>query len=156
MNKLANWGLWRMLVSKMWTEYTLYFITGRCTNTFDMHHFHYTTSSLNSSGTVNLCGLSVWSYDDWTSSIRNQLRDLVINGLRWRRREIEQADGGLIIDHSAIAHGLFTVLQGRQNINPNLFHQLLYPLFIIYLKEHNSTKQIAHILDLISKQLIEY
>ncbi|CAF4305668.1 unnamed protein product, partial [Rotaria sp. Silwood2] len=88
-------------------------------------------------GSVNLGGLSVWSYDDWTSLKRRQLFELVNAGLKWRRKEINEVDGQLIVDNSTTTHGLFSVLQGRQNINPNLFHQLLYPLFIEYLKQQH-------------------
>ncbi|CAF3310817.1 unnamed protein product [Rotaria sp. Silwood2] len=151
----VNWGLWRTFVGRMWTEYTLYYLTARCTHTFDTYHFHYTTSSLNSLGSVNLGGLSVWSYDDWTSLKRRQLFELVNAGLKWRRKEINEVDGQLIVDNSTTTHGLFSVLQGRQNINPNLFHQLLYPLFIEYLKQQHDTQQIVTIINRMSEQLIQ-
>jgi hypothetical protein len=139
----------------MWTEYTLYFLTAQCTNTFDTYHFHRTTlSSSNSLPPISFYGLSVWWRTDWTSSTRSQLVELINIGLKWRQNEINQKVGRTIIDTSMNTHHLFTVLQGRQYINPNLYHQLFYPIFIEFLKQQDHTQELVKILDNMSEQLI--
>ncbi len=153
LNKLANWALWRIIFDRMWTEYTLYYLTARCTETFDTYHFHRTTLS-SSLPSINFYGPSVWWRTDWTSYTRFQLVELVNIGLKWRQKEIDEQNGRIIIDQSMNTHYLFTVLQGRQYINPNLYHQLFYPLFIKYLKKQNNTQQLVRILDNMSEQLI--
>jgi hypothetical protein len=137
----------------MWTEYTLYYFTARCTETFDNYHFHRTNSS--SVPSLNLYGLSVWRETDWTSSIRYQLLESVDAGLRWRRKEIDDADGAPIIDSSANTHNLFTVLQSRAAINQILFHNLFYPKFIEHLIQRHNTQKLVKILDEMATQLTE-
>jgi hypothetical protein len=140
----------------MWTEYTLYYLTARCTKTFDTYHFHRTPlSSSDSLPPLNFYGLSVWWRTDWTSYTRHELVELVNIGLKWRQKEIHTKNGRAIIDTSMNIHNLFTVLQGRQYINSNLYHELLYPLFIKYLKQQHQTEELVKILDNMSEELIE-
>lgn len=153
MNKLANWALWRARSGRMWTEYTLYYFTARCTETFDNYHFHRTNSS--SVPSLNLYGLSVWRKTDWTSSARYQLLESVDAGLRWRRKEIDDADGAPIIDSSVNTHNLFTVLQSRAAINQILFHKLFYPKFIEHLIQRHNIQKLVKILDEMATQLTE-
>lgn len=135
----------------MWTEYTLYYLTAQCTKTFDRYHFHPTNVSLSK---MNFYGLSVWWRTDWTSYTRFQLVELIDIGLKWRKKEMNEQNGRTIIDRSMNTHYLFTVLQGRQYINPNLYHELFYPLFIKYLKLQDNTKILVEILENMSEQLI--
>jgi hypothetical protein len=139
----------------MWTEYTLYYLTARCTKIFDKYHFHYKTlSSLNSLPRLNLYGLSIWSLNDWTSNNQNRLVEFINVGLKWRRKEIDEANGQAIIDKSVDIHSLFSVLQGRHNVDPKLYHQLFYPLYIRYLKQQNHTEKLVKILDKMCEKLI--
>jgi len=158
LNKLANWALWRVISGRMWTEYTLYYLTAQCTKTFDTYHFHRTklssSSSPHSLPSIDFYGFSVWWRTDWTSYTRFQLVELVNTGLKWRKKEMDEQNGQTIIDKSMNIHHLFTVLQGRQYIDPNLYHQLLYPLFIKYLKQQENTQELVKILDNMSIQLI--
>ncbi|CAF0968089.1 unnamed protein product [Adineta steineri] len=142
LNKLANWALWRVIFDRMWTEYTLYYLTAQCTKTFDTYHFH-------RSSNLNFYGLSVWWRTDWTSFTRYQLIDLINIGLERRKKEINITNNLLMNTHS-----LFTVLQGRQYINPNLYHQLFYPLFIKYLQQQHNTLGLVKILNKMCEQLI--
>ena len=140
----------------MWTEYTLYYLTARCTNIFDKYHFHRTTlSSSNSLPSINFYGLSVWWRTDWTSYTRYQLNESIIIGLKWRQKELNQTNGRTIVDTAMHTHHLFTVLQGRQYIDPNLYHQLFYPLFIKFLKQQSNTQELVKILNNMSKELIK-
>jgi hypothetical protein len=155
LNKLANWALWRIISGRMWTEYTLYYLTAQCTQTFDTYHSHHRTStSSNSSSSLHFYGLSVWWRTDWTSYTRSQLVHLIHIGLKWRQKEIHENHGRTIIDSSMNIHSLFTVLQGRQYINPNSYHHLFYPLFIKHLKGQHDTQELAKILDDMSDRLI--
>ncbi len=155
LNKMANWALWRLLVGRMWTEYTLYYLTASCTKIFDKYHFHYKTlSSSNSLPRLNLYGLSIWSLNDWTSNNQNRLIEFINMGLKWRRKEIDEANGQAIIDKSMDTHSLFTVLQGRHNVDPKLYHQLFYPLYIRYLKQKNHTEKLIKVLDKMCEKLI--
>ncbi|CAF1053408.1 unnamed protein product [Didymodactylos carnosus] len=150
--RLANWKLINLIWGSMWTEYTIYFLTSECTQTFHTNHFHMAPSM----PPLNLYGLSVYYSTDWHSFNRNQLREIVKTGLKWRQKEFEF--GSSIIDYSQ-KRSLFTVLQGRQYINPILFHKLLYPLYIEHLKLRNSTstivEQTINLLDNMVKQLIK-
>ncbi len=155
LNKMANWALWRLFIGGMWTEYTLYYLTARCTKSFDEHHFHYSTlSSSDSIPFLNLCGFSVWTDKEWTINNQNRLIELINQGLKWRQKEMNEADGQAIIDKSIDTHSLFAVLQGRHGVNPNLYHELVYPLYIKYLKQQNQTDKIIEILNLMSDKLI--
>ena len=155
LNKMANWALWRLFTGRMWTEYTLYYLAARCTKSFDEHHFHHSTlSSSDSIPFINLCGFSIWSDTDWTINNQNRLTELINQGLKWRQKEMNEADGQAIIDKSVDTHGLFSVLQGRHGVDPNLYHKLVYPLYIKYLKQQNQTDKIIEILNLMSDKLI--
>ena len=155
LNKMANWALWRILMGRMWTEYTLYYLTARCTNIFDQYHFHYDTmSSMDSLPRLNLYGLSIWSLDDWTSKNQNRLIQSITTGLKWRRKELLEAHGQAIIDKSVNIHSLFSVLQGRHNVNPKFYHQLFFPLYIQYLKQQNQPENLIKLLNQMADQLI--
>lgn len=153
--KMANWALWRLLYGGMWTEYTLYFLTARCTRIFDTYHFHHSTlSSSNSMPALNLYGHSIWSAVDWTSHNQNQLIQSINTGLKWRQKEIEENNGQAIIDKSIGIHSLFTVLQGRHGVNPKLYHQLFYPLYIKYLQQQNQTEILVKMLNSMTNKLV--
>ncbi len=155
LNKMANWALWRLLVGRMWTEYTLYYLTARCTKIFDRYHFHYDTlSSSNSLPRLNLYGLSIWSLDDWTSKNQNRLIEFINMGLKWRQKEFNEANSQAIIDNSVDVHSLFSVLQGRHRVDPKLYHQLFYPLYIQYLQQQNQTESLIKILNKMCEELI--
>ncbi|CAF1077149.1 unnamed protein product [Adineta ricciae] len=152
---MAKWYYWRLLFGRMWTEYTLYFLTARCTNIFDLYHFHH--SSLPSSSTVpvlNLYGLSIWGLSDWTTKNQNHLVEAINKGLKWRRKEMEEYNGQGIIDKTTNIHSLFTVLQGRHQVDPKLYHELFYPLYIEYLQKQKQTEKLLHILNNMVKTLI--
>ena len=150
---MANWALWRLMFGGMWTEYTLYYLTGRCTNTFDTYHVHHSNLSSNDSlPALNLYGHSIWSSVDWTPTSRQYLRASIERGLKWRRREIEQANGHAVLDTSSKVHSLFTVLQGRHNVDPVLYHENFYPLFIEYLKQQKNAEELVVLLDTMSRQ----
>lgn len=142
LNKMANWALWRLLAGRMWTEYTLYYLTARCTNIFDHYHFHYKT--LSSIPKLNLYGFSIWSSNDWTQKNQNRLIELINSGLKWRRKEV---DGQVLIDKTTDIHSLFSILQGKHYVNPKLYHEIFYPLYIQYLKGQNQTEKLIKILD---------
>jgi hypothetical protein len=151
---MANWALWRLLYGRMWTEYTLYYLTARCTQIFDTYHFHHSTITPSKSyPSLNLYGFSIWALSDWTTDNRHRLIELINMGLKWRQKEIEQ--GQTIIDRSIDTHSLFTVIQGRRKVNPNLYHQSFYPLYIQYLKQQNQTEKLIEILDNMTKHLIK-
>ena len=156
LNKLANWALWRLLLGRMWTEYTLYYLTARCTQTFDLHHFHLKIQrpQNSSSSKVDFYGLSVWWQTDWNSFTREELLESIEHGLAWREKELNQTSGRLLNDASPRTHHLFTVLQGRQYIDPNLYHQLFYPLFRQFLRRHRSTLKLGEILDRMAEALM--
>jgi hypothetical protein len=155
LDRLANWALWRVIFDRMWTEYTLYYLTARCTQTFDTYHIHRTNlSSYNTSASLDFYGLSVWWQTDWTSYTRQQLVESVVNGLQWRQTEISRNNGQTIVDSSRTTRHLFTVLQGRQYINPDHFHQLLYPFFRRFLQQHPNTQLLVGILDQMSENLM--
>jgi hypothetical protein len=137
----------------MWTEYTLYYFTARCTGTFDNYHFHRANSS--SVPSLNLYGPSVWWQTDWTSFARHQLLEFVDAGLRWRRKEIDNADGAPVVDSSANTHNLFTVLQSRAAINQILFHKLFYPRFIEHLTQRHKTQKLVKVLDEMTTRFTE-
>lgn len=149
LNKLANWALWRIIFDRMWTEYTLYYLTAQCTKTFQQYHFRSTTQK------INFYGLSVWWRTDWSSYTRFQLLELIHLGLKWREKEMNETNGRTIIDKSIHTHYLFTVLQGRQYINPNLYHKLFYPIFIKYLKQYDNTQGLIEILEIMSERLVK-
>ncbi len=154
LNKMANWALWRLIAGRMWTEYTLYFLTARCTKIFDQYHFHYDTlSSTHSLPRLNLYGLSIWSLDDWTTKNQNRLVEFIKMGLKWREKEIKEANGQAIIDKSVDVHSLFSVLQGRHNVDPKFYHQLFFPLYIQYLQQQNRAKELIRILNDMAKEL---
>lgn len=156
LNKLANWALWRIIFDRMWTEYTLYYLTAQCTKTFDKFHFHRTKLPSRDSWTsLNFYGLSVWWYTDWTSFTRYRLVELVRIGLAWRQKEITQKHGQAMLDESMNTHDLFTVLQGRQYVNPNLYHELFYPLYIEHLKRLDNSKDLVALLGNMSRTLIK-
>ena len=154
LNKMANWALWRLIAGRMWTEYTLYFLTARCTKIFDQYHFHYNTlPASHSLPKLNLYGLSIWSLGDWTAKNQNQLVESIRMGLKWREKEIKEANGQAIIDKSMDTHSLFSVLQGRHDVDPKFYHQLFFPLYIQYLQQQNQTQQLIKILNYMSEQL---
>ena len=70
------------------------------------------------------------------------------------QKELNETYGRTIIDKSLNTHHLFTVLQGRQYINPNLYHELFYPLYINFLKQQSNTQELVKILNDMSKKLI--
>ncbi|CAF3517068.1 unnamed protein product [Rotaria socialis] len=150
LNILANWALWRTPFGRMWTEYTLYYLTARCTDTFNSHHFHRANTS--SVPPINLYGPSVWWATDWTSFLRYQLLDSAKAGLQWRQKEIDNGDGASIIDSSVKAINLFTVLQSRATVNQALFHTLLYPLFIDHLAHRKNSQKLLEILNRMTTQ----
>ena len=151
---MANWALWRLMFGGMWTEYTLYFLTARCTNTFDTYHVHHSNlSATDPFPALNLYGHSIWSSVDWTPKSRQYLRASIERGLEWRRREIEQAKGQAILDTSTKMHSLFTVLQGRHSVDPVLYHENFYPLFIEYLKQQKDAQELIVLLNTMSRQL---
>jgi hypothetical protein len=137
----------------MWTEYTLYYYVARCTGTFDNYHFRPTNSS--SMPSLNFYGLSIWWTTDWTSSARRQLLESVDAGLRWRRKEIDNAVGAPIVDSSVHTHNLFTVLQSRVTINQTQFHKLFYPRFIDHLIQRHKTQKLVKILDEMATRFTE-
>ncbi|CAF4676527.1 unnamed protein product [Rotaria sp. Silwood1] len=98
LNVLANWALWRTPFGRMWTEYTLYYLTALCTGIFNSYHFHRANTS--SIPALNLYGLSVWWPTDWNSFSRDQLLKSANAGLRWRQKEIDNNNGAPIIDSS--------------------------------------------------------
>jgi len=156
LNKMANWALWRLVIGRMWTEYTLYFLTASCTQIFDTYHFHYNgISTYFPMPAINLYGFSIWSLNDWTTKNKNRLVESITKGLKWRQKEIKEADGQVIIDKSVNVHSLFTVLQGRHNVNPKLYHELFYPLYIQYLQQQqNKTARLVQILNNMTKKLV--
>lgn len=151
LNKLANWALWKVLFDRMWTEYTLYYLTGRCTRLFDSYHFH----RVSSMPSLDFYGISVWWRTDWTSFTRSQLLDSIHQGLKWRRKELDKHEGRSLFDLSMSTHYLFTVLQGRQYINPKSYHRLFYPIYLDYLKHQNHTKRLVEILENMTENLVE-
>jgi hypothetical protein len=153
---MANWALWRLIFGRMWTEYSLYYLTARCTNIFDQYHVHYTNiSSSRFFPALNLYGFSIWSSNDWTTTNQQQLVNMIEHGLQWRRQELEQAHGQAINDTSRQIRALFTILQGRHNVNPEEYHQLLYPIYIRYLKQRNETKTLVELLNTMTGVLIK-
>jgi hypothetical protein len=153
LNKLANWALWRARSGRMWTEYTLYYVTARCTETFDNYHFHRVNSL--SMPSLNLYGLSVWWKTDWTSFTQYQLLESVDDGLRWRQKEIDNADGAPIVNSSMKTHNLFTVLQSHVAIDQTLFHKLFYPRFMNHLIQRHNTQKLVKILDEMTTRFTE-
>ncbi|UJR15475.1 hypothetical protein I4U23_002418 [Adineta vaga] len=152
---MAKWSYWRLLFGRMWTEYTLYFLTARCTELFDLYHFqHSSIASSNSFPTLNLYGLSIWGLSDWTTDNQNRLIEAIEKGLKWRRKEFNEANGQHIIDKSAAVHSLFTVLQGRHRVDPKFYHQLFYPLYVKHLEEQNQTVNLMNILNTMTKNLM--
>lgn len=141
---MANWALWKLVSGGMWTEYTLYYLTGRCTNIFDQYHIHHDTfSSINSIPKVNLYGFSIWSSNDWTNENQKRLIKLIHSGLKWRHKELNE----ILTNKSVDSHSLFSVLQGKHYVNPKLYHDIFYPLYIQYLKKQNQTDNLIKILD---------
>jgi hypothetical protein len=134
----------------MWTEYTLYYLTARCTRTFDVYHINRT----NISSPRSFYGLSVWWKTDWTSYTRQHLTELIQHGLEWREKEMNRSQGRTINDSSQITRYLFTVLQGRQYVNPNQYHYLFYPHFRTFLKRQYRMQQLVNILDKMTAQLV--
>ena len=97
---------------------------------------------------------SIWSVGDWTIKNQNRLIELITKGLIWRRKEIEEGNGQAIIDKSVDIHSLFSVLQGRHNVDPIFYHQLFYPLYIGYLQQQNRTEKLVKILNNMTKKLV--
>jgi hypothetical protein len=156
LNRMANWAVWRVIFGRMWTEYTLYYLAASCTQSFDTYHFHYSTlSSSNSFPALNLYGFSIWSNKEWTLNNQDRLVESIKTGLKWRRKEIDEADGQAIIDKSTDIHSLFSVLQARHGVDPNSYHKLTYPLYIKYLKQQTHTDKLIKILNNMSKKLIK-
>ena len=153
LNKMANWALWRAIFGYMWTEYTLYYLTARCTGTFDYYHFHRSNSS--SAPPLNLYGPSVWWRTDWTSFLRYQLLEAAHTGIQRRQKEFDNGDGKPIVDTSPKPNNLFTVLQSHTPINQTLFHALLYPVFINHLIHRQYAQQVVNILNQMVKQFVE-
>ncbi|CAF0997567.1 unnamed protein product [Adineta steineri] len=155
LNKMANWALWREIFGYMWTEYTLYFLTGRCTKIFDTYHTDNSAlSSSNSIARVELTGFSIWSHLDWTVKNQNKLIESIKNGLRWRQKEIAEANGQAITDKSTSMHNLFTVLQGRHNVDPKLYHQYFYPIYIKYLQQQKQSDKLILTLNNMTRKLV--
>ncbi|CAF3564396.1 unnamed protein product [Rotaria sp. Silwood1] len=117
-----------------------------------MYHFH--RSNTSSVPPLQFYGPSVWWYTDWTSFTRHRLIESINIGLQWRRQEIDEADGAPIANLWTTSHDLFTILQGRQNINPILYHKLFYPMFIQHLKQRHGSQQLVRTLDEMAEQLI--
>lgn len=143
LNKLANWYLWRLFFGRMWTEYTLYYLTGKCTKTFDLHHVDSETlSKRNITWSVDLYGPSIWWRTDWTSYNRKILRQLVLDGLDKRKRK-------------STSYGqLFMVLQGRQYVDPKLFHELFFPCYRQQLAQSTKNGKLLEILDHMTSVLL--
>ncbi|CAF1577808.1 unnamed protein product, partial [Adineta steineri] len=153
LTKMANWELSPHRPDHIWTEYTLYFITGRCTQLFDTYHIDDSALlSTNSMPKVNFYGLSIWSDKDWTKENQNKLIDSINNGLRWRQKEIDEANGQAIIDKSVNGHSLFTVLQGRQNVTSKVYHQYFYPLYMKYLQQQKRMDRLVPMLEYMAQQ----
>ncbi|CAF0802646.1 unnamed protein product [Adineta steineri] len=153
LTKMANWALSPPIPEHMWTEYTLYYITGRCTQLFDTYHIDDSALlSSNSMPKVNLNGLSIWSDKDWTKENQNKLIDSINNGLRWRQKEIDEANGQAIIDKLINEHSLFTVLQGRHNVDTKLYHQYFYPLYMKYLQQQKQMDKLVPLIEYMAQQ----
>ena len=100
---MANWALWRLIVGRMWTEYTLYYLTGRCTKLFDTYHIHHSDIPASRAfPSLSLYGFSIWALGEWTSENRQRLVETIEHGLNWRTREVEQSAGRAIVD--ALGH----------------------------------------------------
>jgi hypothetical protein len=91
--------------------------------------------------------------DDWTTKNQNRLVEFIKMGLKWREKEIKEANGQAIIDKSVDVHSLFSVLQGRHNVDPKFYHQLFFPLYIQYLQQQNQAKELIRILNEMAKEL---
>lgn len=153
---MANWRLWRLIFGHMWTEYTLYYLTARCTKLFDTYHIHHSNIPASRSfPALSLYGFSIWAFSEWNTANRQRLINTIEQSLNWRRRELEQNSGQAIVNSSETSHSLFTVLQGRQNIDPYLYHQAFYPLFIRHLQERNPTGHLVELLNQMTEQLVK-
>ena len=58
-----------------------------------------------------------------------------------------------MLDTSTKMHSLFTVLQGRHNVDPVLYHENFYPLFIEHLKQQKDAQELVVLLNTMSRQL---
>ena len=148
LNRMSSWKFSNESSASMWTEYTLYYLTGRCTKTFDRYHI-----LPSSSPRLNLYGFSVWSANDWTTKNQQQLIKAVQHGLAWREKELETTDGRRVYDQTSKVKDFFMVLQSHHGVAPNDYHQLFYPLFLNHLKRRDAARKLVEILESMTSTL---
>lgn len=155
LNRMAFWGMQRLIFGDMWTEYTLYYLTGRCTKLFDRYHIHYSNFPPSSTfPRLSLTGFSIWSSVDWTVQNQKKLIKNVQDGLLCHEKEWQTNKSEGIRDDSKVVHGLFTVLQGRHGVDPLEYHRLLYPIYSTELRKRHRTKTLSELLDEMVMRLI--
>ena len=150
---MLDWEIVRLVKGYMWTEYTMYYLTARCTDLFNRYHVDDTLPSKNTTVRFNLYGLSVWSLADWHIQNQKRLVNIIQQGLHWRQKEIRENHHQPIDDNSGEIHGLFTVLQAHYHVDPQSYHRLFYPLFQQYLSKSNETYALSQLINQMSENL---